>query len=149
MSHLKLCFRKPQFWVEWSRVKHMKCSYTRRLASAWIISLLRQFECLNVHHISQETKAVMTIVKQDLMTAENGFIANEKTFLQEQLMKQHSWNDIEKNLHFINQLCACDGVNIIFPVMSHDRLHNMYEKDNGGNYISDDDDDEEVDVNKI
>lgn len=69
----------------------------------------------NIHHIDAASKCVLTNAKNDLMTSENGFVANELPYSAICLEKQHRFNDTRKFSHIIAQLFATGGNMITTP----------------------------------
>ncbi len=69
----------------------------------------------NIHHIDSGLKCNMSNSKNDLMTAENGFLTNNLAYAAYALEKQNPQNDIAKSLHLISELYKIEGVSFDTP----------------------------------
>ncbi len=68
---------------------------------------------LNVHNIDPSIKTKVSEVKNDLMTAENGFVYNELAHAMKILSSQKTFKKKELHkMHYVSQLLALQGINL-------------------------------------
>lgn len=82
---------------------------------------------INWHNIEASMKSKFSLVKNDLMTTENGFISNELNFTSKILKNQCP---IEKNkhpLHLVQQLLTLQNVNLNFLSFDRDNIECIQE----------------------
>lgn len=81
----------------------------------------------NIHHIDSSTKSKLCAPKIDLMTKENGFVANGMTSL-DQVMNYQGDNHINNIMHMVVQLYKLNGVAFEYLKYDQQTLTN-YEED--------------------
>lgn len=69
---------------------------------------------INWHHIEPSNKSKISAVKNDLMTSENGFVANELSFTPMMLKKQSLNTRLYHPMHLVQQLMALQGSSFNF-----------------------------------
>lgn len=77
---------------------------------------------INVHHIEASMKSKFSVVKNDLMAEENGFISNEMSFTSK-ILRQQGSIDLKKHpLHLIQQLLKMQSVSLHMLAFDYDTL---------------------------
>ncbi|UOT91780.1 LEF-8 [Aratus pisonii nudivirus] len=93
-----------------SQVMSMHCQSKRAFTEEGI---LISPHGINIHNIDPSIKSRISEVKNDLMTTENGFLTNKLVYMMKVLVDQKTQHKHDKHkLHFMNQLCNLQGVNI-------------------------------------
>lgn len=123
--------------------------YTQELVGFTSEGMVVAPQGINIHHIEPSNKSKVSLVKNDLMTSENGFLANELSFTSMLLKKQNSNIKSKHPMHLVQQLLALQGSSFNFlsfdpnAIKMIDTAEDATEDEE--NYDCDDEEDEEMD----
>ncbi|QLI62376.1 LEF-8 [Dikerogammarus haemobaphes nudivirus] len=98
---------------------------------------------INVHHIEASCKSKKSKVKNDLMTSENGFVANNLTFTAAMLNKQNYNRSKHHPVHIVQQLLGIQGSSFNFLTFKQNIVDIMDPEENNEDDDEEDGEDEE------
>lgn len=80
---------------------------------------------INIHHIEASIKSKYSLVKNDLMTVENGFISNSLNFVSKKLQDQRSLDKDKHPLHLVQQLWSLQGIQMKFLSFNNEIIEEL------------------------
>ncbi|UBZ25499.1 LEF-8 [Crangon crangon nudivirus] len=81
---------------------------------------------INWHNIEPSIKSRASIIKNDLMMAENGLLANHLPFVSDTLRSQGPIHSKKNPLHLVQQLSVFQGIRIEMLTFSNDVIDEVY-----------------------
>lgn len=126
--------------------------YTQELVGFTSDGMVVAPQAINIHHIEPSNKSKVSLVKNDLMTSENGFLANELSFTSMLLKKQNTNIKTRHPMHLVQQLLALQGSSFNFlsfdpnAIKMIDTPEDDDDEDNHNDEDEDMDEDEDIDV---